>query len=145
MVGPTAYRSAVRIVTVTDRATLESGAHLFDAPPLAEAADRFLGAAGHHLLFALAADGTPVGFVSGVELVHPDKGAELYLNELGVAAQARGRGVGTALVLALAEVARANGCYGLWGVTEPDNDSARATYRRSGGTESAVALFAWEF
>ena len=70
----------MRITRVEDRQTLESGGALFDVLPTAEATSKFLNAAGHHLLFA-EEDGAPVGFITGVELIHPDKGVELYLNE----------------------------------------------------------------
>jgi len=54
-----------------------------------------------------------IGFVSGVELTHPDKGSEMFLYELGVDAAARRRGVGRALVEALRALARRRGCYGM--------------------------------
>ena len=66
---------------------------LFDGPATAEHATRFLRSAGHHLLFAVV-DGRDVGFVSGVETTHPDKGTEMFLYELGVDEAARGRGAG---------------------------------------------------
>lgn len=90
-----------------------AAAELFDEPPRPGATARFLAEAGHHLLLAWE-DGEPVGMVSGVELVHPDKGAELFLYELGVADAAQGRGLGRALVAALAALARERGCYGMW-------------------------------
>jgi hypothetical protein len=45
---------------------------------------RFLTDAGHHLSVAYGDDERPVGFVSGVELTHPDKGTEMFLYELGL-------------------------------------------------------------
>jgi len=136
----------VRIEAVVDASILASGAGLFDDPPGVAASSRFFRAAGHHLLFAFDDDGHPVGFVTGVELVHPDKGVEMYLNELGVAPECRGRGVGGQLVTALMRLAKEVGCYGMWGVTEPDNAGAIATYRHAGADdESSTVLFAWHF
>ncbi|TXS40455.1 GNAT family N-acetyltransferase, partial [Streptomyces sp. uw30] len=83
-----------RAATLAEVAAAE---HLFDHPVRTEWAERFLAAAGHHLLVAYV-DGEPVGFVSGVETVHPDKGAEMFLYELGVAEPFRRRGIGRALV-----------------------------------------------
>lgn len=118
---------------------------LFDGPPRPEWTARFLAADDHHLLMAFVAD-EPAGFVSGVETTHPDKGTEMFLYELSVDTGHRGRGIGTALVVALADVARERGCYGMWVATEPDNAPAVATYRSAGATppEPAVVLD-WTF
>src|SRR5437868_51249 len=90
---------------------------LFDAPPTIAATRTFLASSGHHLL--LAFDGAhAVGFVTGVETTHPDKGTEMFLYELGVAPSHRRRGVATALVSELAAIARERGCYGMWVLTE---------------------------
>jgi ribosomal protein S18 acetylase RimI-like enzyme len=77
----------------------------------------------------VAYDGeTVAGFVSGVEMTHPDKGTEMFLYELGVEAPFRRRGYDTALVRALAELARARQCYGMWVLTDEDNAAVLATY-----------------
>jgi hypothetical protein len=55
-----------------------AAAHLFDGPADAVATRTFLNADGHHLLVAYDGD-TPVGFVTGVETTHPDKGTEMFL------------------------------------------------------------------
>ncbi|HLT97349.1 MAG TPA: GNAT family N-acetyltransferase [Acidimicrobiia bacterium] len=118
-------------------------AHLFDDPPTPEWASRFLNAAGHHLLLAVD-DDRPVGFVSGVETTHPDKGTEMFLYELGVDSAHRRQGIGTALVRALAEVARAGGCYGMWVGVDPDNAAASATYRAAGAADpEPFVVFNW--
>lgn len=57
--------------------------HLFDHEPTREATAAFLCREGHHLLLAFL-DTSPVGFVSGIEVIHPDKGTEMLLYELGV-------------------------------------------------------------
>ena len=112
---------------------LDAAAHLFDDPLVPTAVERFLADPAHHLL--LAYDGErPVGFVSGVEMTHPDKGTEMFLYELAVDEDHRRRGVGRALVEALAELARSKGCYDVWVLTEEENEAAVATYRRAGGS-----------
>ena len=75
-----------------DEAVVLAGRELFDKPPTAEWAAGFLAREGHHLLFALSDDGEPIGFVSGVETMHPDKGTEMFLYELDVAEAHRGLG-----------------------------------------------------
>ena len=94
-----------------DDEAVDSISYLFDDESQTAATARFLNAPGHHLLVAYD-DTTAVGFVTGVEMTHPDKGTEMFLYELGVDEGARNRGVGTALVAALADRARSAGCYG---------------------------------
>lgn len=120
---------------------------LFDGPARADATRQFLEAPGHHILFAYDGDNEDaVGFVTGIEMTHPDKGTEMFLYELGVADHARGKGVGKALVSALADLARTIGCYGMWAVTERTNEPALATYAAAGGTrESDPVLVNWTF
>jgi ribosomal protein S18 acetylase RimI-like enzyme len=80
-------------------------------------------------------------------MTHPDKGAEMFLYELGVAERVRGRGVGAALVAALAGVARERGCYGMWTATEPDNVAAQRTYARAGARilDEPQTMAEWRF
>ncbi|AGZ46470.1 GNAT family N-acetyltransferase [Actinoplanes friuliensis] len=134
----------MRIERVEDAAAVHRAADLFDGPPLAEATEKFLAHPDHHLLFAYDGD-RAVGMVSGVEMTHPDKGTEMFLYELGVAPTARLQGVGSALVEALAAVARERGCYGMWVGTEVGNEAAQATYRRAGATEETpFVLLNWD-
>lgn len=114
-----------------DAALVLAAADLFDDPPTPEHTERFLGAAGHHLLLALDGD-DPVGFVTGVEIVHPDKAVELNVYELGVRDDRRREGIATRLLAELAELASELGARGLWVLTEPDNVAALATYRAAG-------------
>lgn len=100
---------------------------LFDYPPTPEWTAQFLSRPGHHLCLAYV-DGEPAGFVTGVEMCHPDKGVEMFLYELGVDEAFRGRGIGRELTAALAQRARELGCYGMWTLTEVDNEAARRTY-----------------
>jgi ribosomal protein S18 acetylase RimI-like enzyme len=123
-----------------------AGAELFDAPPTDAWTTKFLSSEGHHLLVAIDEGGAPAGFVSGVETSHPDKGTEMFLYELSVGPAHRNRGIGTALVGALADLARTRGCYGMWVGAEPDNAAALATYRAAGASppEPFVTL-EWRF
>jgi aminoglycoside 3-N-acetyltransferase I len=135
----------MRIERIVDAAAVHLAADLFDAPPLAAATERFLADPTHHLLFAYDEAGRAVGMISGVETTHPDKGTEMFIYELGVAPAARLRGVATELVRTLGEIARKNGCYGMWVATEPDNQAAKATYRKAGANEEApFMLLSWD-
>ncbi|MEU6067092.1 MULTISPECIES: GNAT family N-acetyltransferase [Streptomyces] len=140
-----------RATTVAEVAAAE---HLFDHPVRTEWAERFLTAAGHHLFLAYEEDGenselggtAPVGFVSGVETVHPDKGTEMFLYELAVAEPYRRRGIGRALVGRLAELGRESGCYGMWVLVDAGNDVALAAYRSAGGKDDGTcSVMTWDF
>lgn len=122
-----------------DQARVREASHLFDGPARDDAASRFLNDPNHHLLVAYE-DGAPAGFVSGVEVTHPDKGTEMFLYELGVDERFRGRGIGRALVAALAALARDQGCYGMFVLTDDDNQAALATYRSTGAVREADKL-----
>jgi ribosomal protein S18 acetylase RimI-like enzyme len=128
-----------------DQERVIGAADLFDYPPRSDAVNRFLADPNHHLLIAYL-DGSPAGFVSGVEVTHPDKGTEMFLYELAVDEAHRRQGIGTALVLALRDLAREQGCYGMWVLTDDDNAAAGATYRKAGGeVESQPLMFSWRF
>ncbi|WP_371479773.1 GNAT family N-acetyltransferase [Kitasatospora sp. NBC_00315] len=135
----------MEIRRITQAEDVRSAGHLFDSPPRPEATARFLADERHHLLIAYA-DDVPAGMVTGVEMTHPDKGTEMFLYELGVDEPFRGRGVGRALVSALADLTRERGCYGMWTITEEDNEAALATYERAGGSpEGEQVALVWTF
>ena len=120
--------------------------HLFDDQPKPDATARFLAEPGHHLLVAYE-ESVPVGFISGVETVHPDKGTEMFLYEMGVDEAYRGRGIGRELVRRLADLARSKGCYAMWVGTEATNAEALATYRAAGASrdEEQATILTWHF
>ena len=106
---------------------------LFDDVPLEDATRAFLADPARHLLVAYAAGERPVGFASGIELTHPDKGTEMLLYELGVDEPLRRRGIGRRLVAALEALACERGCYGMYVLVDDDNKAAVATYASAGG------------
>ncbi|MFC3577656.1 GNAT family N-acetyltransferase [Streptomyces yaanensis] len=133
-----------RATTVAEVAAAE---HLFDDAVRPEWAERFLTAVGHHLFLAYEDGGsTPVGFVSGVETIHPDKGTEMLLYELAVAESYRRRGIGRALVRRLAALGRELGCHGMWVLVDTGNDIALAAYRSAGGKDDGTcSVVTWDF
>jgi ribosomal protein S18 acetylase RimI-like enzyme len=128
-----------------DERRVLDAAGLFDSPPDRGWTIKFLTVPGHHMLLALV-DDAAVGFVTGVETTHPDKGTEMFLYELAVDERFRRQGIGRALVDALADIAVDAGCYGMWVGTDHDNVAALATYRASGAEppEPTVTL-TWRF
>jgi ribosomal protein S18 acetylase RimI-like enzyme len=128
-----------------DQERVMAAGNLFDYPARLDAVNRFLADPNHHLLIAYSGD-VSAGFVSGVEVTHPDKGTEMFLYELAVDEAHRRQGIGTALVEALRDLARQQGCYGMWVLTDDDNAAAGATYRKAGGeVESQPLMFSWRF
>lgn len=127
----------VRILTPQDADLFESVADdVFDAPinPLYVAA--FLADPRHHIAAAIDA-GVIVGFASGVDYIHPDKPAELWINEVGVAPTHQGRGLGRRILDCLLAHGRSIGCHAAWVLTEAGNGPARALYAAAGGTVDA--------
>jgi ribosomal protein S18 acetylase RimI-like enzyme len=128
-----------------DETRVTEAGHVFDEALQPDALKRFLADPTHHLLIAYSGD-EAAGFVSGVEITHPDKGTEMFLYELSVETAHRHHGIGTALVNALADLARANGCYGMWVLVDDENAAAAATYRKADGdVESQPLMFSWRF
>lgn len=135
----------LREMALDDLDLVLAAAHLFDEPPRPEWTAAFLAAPGHHLVVALDEAGRPVGFVSGVRVLHPDKAPEMLLYELGVDAAWRGRGIGRALVGALRDLAAERGMRGVWVLAEPDDEVALRTYRSAGASrEDAAVVFEWD-
>ncbi len=74
-------------------------------------------------------DGQVQGFA--IHQHHPSSwvaGDDAYLEDLFVAAAARGRGLGRALIEDLMALARARGWHRIWWMTEQDNAQARRLY-----------------
>ena len=96
------------------------------------------------LLVAFAA-GRPVGFVLAHELPrrHGDP-AKLFVYEVDLAEGHRRRGIASALLARLAELARERGIREGFVLTEPDNSPANALYRGAGNATAHMTL-QWDF
>ncbi len=135
----------IRRLEPDDATLVLAAAGLFDEAPTPSWTGEFLARKDHHLLIAFV-EGEPVGFVSGVEIVHPDKQNEMLLYELGVDEGHRRRGIGAALVEALKALAIERGSRGMWVVIDDADEVAASTYRTAGATERERAeIIAWEF
>jgi ribosomal protein S18 acetylase RimI-like enzyme len=97
-------------------------------------------------LMLVAFDGErPVGFVLAHELPRRHGApAKLFLYEVDVAESHRRRGIATALLSRLAELARERGIPAGFVLTEPDNGPANALYRGVGGATARVTV-QWDF
>jgi len=135
----------IRALGPGDDDAVVAAQHLFDGPARAVATTRFLEEPGSHLLVGYVG-GEPAGFVSGVEVTHPDKGTEMFLYELAVDEAHRRRGYARALVEALGALAGERGCVGMFVFVDDDNEAGRAAYRSAGGTEASRPFMVdWSF
>ncbi|MFC4337472.1 GNAT family N-acetyltransferase [Salininema proteolyticum] len=133
------------IKRATSMADIRAAEAAFDQEVIPQAAQRFLDEPGHHILVAFDGE-RGVGFISGVETTHPDKGTEMFLYELGVVESHQGQGVGRSLIEALSTLARECGCFGMWVLTERTNRAAMAAYQAAGGTDAGDSVMIdWQF
>jgi len=129
---------SVRLLGPEDAALLADPADdVFDGAVVPALAAEFLADPRHHLAAAIA-DGRIIGFASGVHYVHPDKPAQMFINEVGVAGRWQRRGVGRAVLAALVEHARTLSCNEAWVLTEDDNVAAHGLYAAVGGSDAAA-------
>jgi aminoglycoside 6'-N-acetyltransferase I len=91
----------------------------------------------HHLAIALD-HGVVVGMASAVHYVHPDKGPELWVNEVGVAPSHQRQGIGKMLLRALFAHGLTLGATTAWLGTEESNVAARRLYGSVGGEEATM-------
>jgi len=123
----------VRILGPADTAVLSKVAPgVFDQDLQPALVKEFLGDSRHHLAVALDGD-TVVGFASAVHYIHPDKPAELWINEVGVAPTHRRKGVGQTLLKGIFDLGARLGCREAWVLTSPANQAALQLYEAAGG------------
>ena len=135
----------IRRIGAGNVAAVVAASPLFDGPATARISQRFLDSEGHFLLIAYE-DGAPVGFVSGVEMTHPDKGLEMFLYELAVDEALAGAASARHSSLHCRTSRSRDGCYGMWVLTDADNEAALATYRSTATTdESTHVMLTWTF
>jgi len=116
----------------------------FDNRVLPDETRRFLEDERHHLLLGYV-DDRPAGFLSAVEVFHPDKRGELFLNEVGVMEGVRRRGVARALVDELKRIGRERGCVSIWVLTDEGNEAAMRLYRSTGGVWNGDPVVMFEY
>lgn len=105
-------------------------------------AAEFLRDPRHHLAVAVH-EGRVVGFASAVHYIHPDKPAELWINEVGVAATYRNQGIGKGLLRCLLALAGELKCKEAWVLTDPGNENAKSLYSAVGGKSNPQVLFSF--
>ncbi len=135
---------SIHLLGPDDAAILSNVApDVFDNPIDAHWTAEFLADPCHHMVVAIL-DDQVVGMASAVHYVHPDKGPELWINEVGVAPTYQRRGIGKQLMQALLAHGRAIGCREAWLGTELDNTAARRLYAAVGGTEETMVYVTFQ-
>jgi ribosomal protein S18 acetylase RimI-like enzyme len=125
-------RVLVRRARLGDEAEVARFRPAFDFDVLEDETRRFLADKRHYLLLGYV-DEAPAGFLSAVEVFHPDKRPELFLNEIAVIPEMRRRGVGRALIDELGRLGRERGCVNIWVLTDEANTPAMRMYASAGG------------
>lgn len=117
---------------------------VFDLPVDERLTAEFLRDPRHHIVVALG-EGLVIGFASAVTYIHPDKPAELWINEVGVTPSHRNRGVARTLTELLFGVGRREGCATAWVLTERENGPAMRLYQSCGGEEAQYETVMFSF
>ncbi len=135
----------IRLLGPGDESVLDDvDPDVFDFEPQSALSREFLADPRHHIVVAI--DGKRVvGMASGFHYVHPDKPAQLFVNEVGVAATHQRQRIGQRLVEALLERGRALGCAEAWVATEPSNAAARGLYTKAGGIQDPEGFVLYSF
>ncbi|HMO77498.1 MAG TPA: GNAT family N-acetyltransferase [Sphingopyxis sp.] len=115
---------------------------VFDEPVDAARLSAYLAEPGHLMLLALVS-GEVVGQCAAVIHRHPDKPAELYIDEVGVCPRFQRRGIARGMMDAMIAWGRERGCEEAWVGTETDNVPARALYARHAEAEPFV-MYLWD-
>lgn len=120
---------AIRRLTADDASLFAHIApDVFDEPIELPRVEAYLRAPQHLMVLALEGD-LVVGQCAAVLHHHPEKPTELYVDEVGTASTHRRQGIGRAMLDAMFQWGREQGCKEAWLGTELENDAANALYR----------------
>jgi ribosomal protein S18 acetylase RimI-like enzyme len=119
----------------------------WDTLPSQKTMTKFL-SNSHNILISAELDGALVGQVIGYILDRWDIGLPmLFLYSIDVAENCRRRGIGTALIAAIREIGRAEGCTEGFVLTNESNFAAMQLYQSTGGkisTPDDVVMFEYD-
>jgi aminoglycoside 6'-N-acetyltransferase I len=134
----------IRILSESDLSVLLNAADdVFDNPVDEGLAAEFIADPRHHIVAAIDED-MMIGFASAVHYIHPDKPAELWINEVGVASSHQKQGIGKAIMKEMLRLGRELGCKTVWVLTENDNTSANGLYKSAGGKASETIMYEFD-
>jgi len=122
----------IKTLTAADRAILDRVAEdVFDEPIRPERLAAYLADPGHHMIVAIEG-GQVVGQVAAVMHRHPDKAPELFIDEIGVTAALRHRGIGRRLLDEMLALGKA------WAAARPGS-APSTTMALPGGSTNPTA------
>jgi ribosomal protein S18 acetylase RimI-like enzyme len=134
----------IRILHAGDENILNNVASgVFDHQVDKELAAEFLRDPRHHLCVALE-NNMVVAFASALHYVHPDKPAQLWINEIGVSPSHQRKGFAKAILDALLSLGRELGCTEAWVLTDEENAAARSLYKSAGGVEVTQVMASFQ-
>lgn len=113
---------------------------VFDYPINSNHLRRFMNDNKHHLICAFNHKNQVIGFVSFVEIYHPDKPTQIFVNELSVSESYQRMKIGTHLMNQVFEYAKEHAYY-VWVATELDNKEAISFYHSLKPKTSQKCLF----
>ena len=126
-----------------DAAALDQVANgVFNAPIAADLLRAYLASPATMLVVALDGD-LVVGQVKAAIHLHPDKPADLYVDEVGVRATHQRRGIARRMLGEVEQWARERGCVDVWLAADVDNDAARSLYGSFAQSKRAI-LYYWD-
>jgi ribosomal protein S18 acetylase RimI-like enzyme len=135
--------NVVRTLGPADASVLDRVAHgVFDDAVSHSLAFELLHDARHHLAVALDGD-TVVGMTSAVHYVHPDKRAQLFINEVAVCPDYH-RGIASMLLDRTLEIGKRLGCTEAGVLTDKDNVAANALYAGHSGVSSDAVMYTFQ-
>ena len=102
---------------------------VFDYPITETYLSPFVTSPTHHLVVAINEAQLVIGFVSFVEIFHPDKATQVFINELSVHETYQRRGIGSKLMNHVFEYAKDHAYY-VWVATEMENEGADMFYQQ---------------
>ena len=117
---------------------------VFDKPINETLVSEFLSDPRHHIIVAIR-DDKIVGFASAVHYVHPDKPAELWINEVGVSPNYQRQGVAKAILKEMLRLGKRLRCRSAWVLTDRTNLAANRLYSSVGGRLDPGDTVMYEF
>jgi ribosomal protein S18 acetylase RimI-like enzyme len=134
----------IRQVKAGDEALFDRVADaVFDAPIDRKRLAAYLVGPGHHMIVALL-EGEVVGQIAAVIYRHPDKPAELFIDEVGVAPARQRQGIARKMFDEMLALGKALGCEEAWVCTEPDNTAARGLYESHGVAAEPFVMYSFK-